>query len=121
MTIRTVEYIGTHLENLATLTDEEIAKASVAELRKQLSYLGVNTIERNGTSAVSVGSARKKELLTALQTLVNKQRALNSAIIPNDTEVVPSVQEIDAASVYERLVALVNEPLSTIEYEITAR
>jgi len=117
--LRTVEYIGEQLENLATLTDIELNKASVNELRKQLSLLGVNTIERNG-KAVEVYRARKQELLLALQTLVNKQRALNTAIIPSETEVVPSVQEIDAVSVYNRLEALVNEPFTTIEREITA-
>lgn len=117
MTARTAENISQQLELLANLTDVEIASSTVDSIRKTLASLGINTIERNGSTVV-VKSARKKELLTALQTLVNKQRALNIAVIPSNSDLVPSLQEIDAQSIYERLASLTEVPHSKAEPEL---
>lgn len=105
MSVRTAENISAQLETLAMITDEELMNLSVPKLREQLSLLGVNTIDRAGED-VKVSSARKKELLAALKALVDKQRMLNVATVPNEFE--PEFNGLNPREIYNRLVEMLS-------------
>lgn len=114
----TAKTIQENLSVLSQYTDEELSLLSVSDLRRTLRNLGVKAVER-GLELVPIRSARKEELVTAIQTALTNQRALNVAIIPTETDLTPTIELYTPAQVCEKLSQLTELPASQVQAEVS--
>lgn len=90
----TAEELNKRIERLATL--DPSALNTVAKLRAELYGAGITAVQRGKTS-VPVSAAKKSELLAALGTFVQKQKAVNEILPELNTLTVADVDEIRAS------------------------